>query len=110
LTARRRPIDDFEETAMLSASIRPHILAILITGALISACSNGGDSTAAQTGASGPADAASSGDTNTAAANGNGNNDDGDGTPTGLAPAPWAMSAPQPASDGLRPPVIHTVD
>jgi hypothetical protein len=97
---------------MLRASLRPHILAILITGALSSACSAGGDSTAAQTGASGPSGAASSGHTDTAAANGNDNNNNGggDGTPTGLAPAPWAMSAPQPASDGLQPPVIHTVD
>jgi hypothetical protein len=91
---------------MLQASIRPHVLAILITGALLSARSDGGDSTAAQTGASGPTGAASE---NTAA-NGHDNSDGGNGTATGLAPAPWAMSAPQPASDGLRPPVIHTVD
>ncbi|HEY4349913.1 MAG TPA: hypothetical protein VGN31_01725 [Paraburkholderia sp.] len=76
----------------------------------MSACSDGGDSTAAQAGASGATGAASE---NTAANdndNRNGNSDGGNGTPTGLAPAPWAMSAPQPASDGLRPPVIHTVD
>ncbi|APR39597.1 hypothetical protein [Paraburkholderia sp. SOS3] len=97
---------------MPRASIRPHVLALLITGALLSACGERGDSTAAQTGASDPTGAASE---NTAAAgrydnSGNDNSDGGNGTPTGLAPAPWAMSAPQPASDGLRPPVIHTVD
>jgi hypothetical protein len=81
---------------MPRASIRPQILAIGFTAALLSACSDGGDSTGAQTGAPGTTGAASE---NTA-----------NGTPTGLAPAPWAMSAPQPASDGLRPPVIHTVD
>jgi len=95
---------------MLRASIRSHIPAILITGALLSACSDGGNSTAAQTGASGPTGAASFDNINTAAANSNDEHDGGNGTPTGLAPAPWAMSAPQPASDGLRPPVIHTVD
>jgi hypothetical protein len=97
---------------MLRTSIRPHLLAMLIAGAWLSACSDGGDSTAARTGASDTTGAASE---NTAAANsndnsGNDNSDGGNGTPTGLAPAPWAMSAPHPASDGLRPPVIHTVD
>jgi hypothetical protein len=31
-------------------------------------------------------------------------------TSTGLPPPPWTASAPQPSSDALLPPVIHTVD
>ncbi|GAB7525064.1 hypothetical protein [Paraburkholderia sp. 2C] len=99
---------------MLRASIRPYVLAILIAGALLSACSDGGDSTAAQTGAPGATGAASdntaANSSNNSGDNSNDRSDGANGTPTGLAPAPWAMSAPQPASDGLRPPVIHTVD
>jgi hypothetical protein len=71
----------------------------LITCTLLGACGNSSD-TANDHAASGVSSAAAE---DTASANGN-------DTPTGLAPAPWAIAAPQPASDGLRPPVIHTVD
>ncbi|CAB3749487.1 hypothetical protein [Paraburkholderia humisilvae] len=79
--------------------IHAYPLAVLTACTLLAACGDSSDRSA-QPAASGGSGAASE---DTASANGN-------GTPTGLPPPPWAMSAPQPASDGLRPPVIHTVE
>ncbi|TDY51502.1 hypothetical protein BX592_10770 [Paraburkholderia rhizosphaerae] len=75
-------------------------LAVLATCVLLAACGESRDTVAGRATASGVFDAASK---DNAPASDN-------GTLTGLPPPPWAMSAPQTASDGLRPPVIHTVD
>jgi hypothetical protein len=93
-----------KESALLRLALNKPLFPALLMCTLLAACGDNSD-TSADSSASVTAPAVASPDAASTQSS-----TDNNGTATGLPPPPWAVSAPQPSSDGLLAPVVHTVD